>query len=676
MANDITYDVLLDQQFQRPYVDVNEWRDVPIRHRYIHGGFEDTQTRFCFYYPPNEVYVQRFFHFISPFVGDEKEAQYQEGEENKISMAVSHGSYLVESNLGGIVNGGSDPTLMYRASAASAQFSRKLAVQFYGEHRPYGYIFGGSGGGYKTISCVENTTNIWDGAVPFVIGSPVSLPNVMTVRAHAMRVLRHKMDAIKDALEPGGSHDPYACLNEEEKAALREAELMGFPMKTWCVYDTIGAGSLTLLAPAVYTIDPTYTKDYWNISGYLGSESGSSAQKDRIVMESSIESIYPSEKDVMRIVDTIDEKNAYGVDEAWKHALNKGQKLQAFRLSQFPQGDFYSLGMTLRFIDGHLAGERFDVIWLGENAVIVDGGMDSRDLSELMSRVSVGDKVIIDNSDYIAIQTYHRHQVPAPEYHAWDQFRDKNGDPIYPQRLVQTGPIITLGGAGSVQNGTPNCKMIILESLMDESALPWQADWYRDEIQRKMGIDPEDIMRLWYMENCMHTDCDENNGGDHQHVVSYLGALCQALLDLSDWVERGITPASSSAYDIDNGKVLIKANAAERKGIQPIVSLTVNGGERAEIKVGDTIQLSAWVQLPEGSGAIEEITWDFMSTNKFQPGGTLMITDDGKYEIKNTYCYDQPGTYFPVIKVATNRNSGDIFTRIRNLARVRVVVSD
>ncbi len=31
-----------DPLYQTPYIDVDEWRDEPVRHRYVHGGFEDT----------------------------------------------------------------------------------------------------------------------------------------------------------------------------------------------------------------------------------------------------------------------------------------------------------------------------------------------------------------------------------------------------------------------------------------------------------------------------------------------------------------------------------------------------------------------------------------------------------------------------------------------------------
>ena len=35
-----------DSLFAKPYIDVDEWRNEPVRHRYVHGGFEGTETRF------------------------------------------------------------------------------------------------------------------------------------------------------------------------------------------------------------------------------------------------------------------------------------------------------------------------------------------------------------------------------------------------------------------------------------------------------------------------------------------------------------------------------------------------------------------------------------------------------------------------------------------------------
>lgn len=96
---------------------------------------------------------------------------------------------------------------------------------------------------------------------------------------------------------------------------------------------------------------------------------------------------------------------------------------------------------------------------------------------------------------------------------SWDQFRDGEGTPLYPQRPFPVGPIISSNGAGSVQSDTPNCKVTVLESLMDESAFPWQADWYRRMVEQNAGGNADDRFRLWCMGNCMHTDCAEGNGG-------------------------------------------------------------------------------------------------------------------------------------------------------------------
>ncbi len=40
----------------------------------------------------------------------------------------------------------------------------------------------------------------------------------------------------------------------------------------------------------------------------------------------------------------------------------------------------------------------------------------------VVAKLKVGDSVIVDNSNFLAIQTYHRHQVPGKEYYVWDQF--------------------------------------------------------------------------------------------------------------------------------------------------------------------------------------------------------------------------------------------------------------
>ena len=188
----------VDELFADSFIDVDEWRDEPVRHRYVHGGFTGTETRFSLYLPPPEHYEGRFFQHLTPVPDREDLAQGASGAEDKIGFSVASGAAFVETNGGGAVatpGSDADPTIgAYRAHAAAARFARRVASEMYGAHRAYGYAYGGSGGGYRTIGCAENTAGVWDGFVPYVIGSPMAIPNCFTVRMHAQRMLLHRLD--------------------------------------------------------------------------------------------------------------------------------------------------------------------------------------------------------------------------------------------------------------------------------------------------------------------------------------------------------------------------------------------------------------------------------------------------------------------------------------------------
>ncbi|WAC10098.1 hypothetical protein [Dyadobacter pollutisoli] len=107
-----------DTLFKEPYVDVDEWRDAPVRHRYIHGGFKNTNTRFSFYFPPKEQYLGRSFQYITPFPDNETLLQGAKGEADKIGFAISSGAYFIETNGGGRVDfylGANPPASLLKA---------------------------------------------------------------------------------------------------------------------------------------------------------------------------------------------------------------------------------------------------------------------------------------------------------------------------------------------------------------------------------------------------------------------------------------------------------------------------------------------------------------------------------------------------------------------------------
>jgi hypothetical protein len=280
----------------------------------------------------------------------------------------------------------------------------------------------------------------------------------------------------------------------------------------------------------------------------------------------------------------------------------------------------------------------------------------------------------VDNSNFLAAQTYHRHQVPNTTYKVWDQFRDKDGKPIGPQRKINLGPLFAQGAAGVVPSGKFNGKVIVVDSLLDREAFPWQADWYRQRFDENLGKDGPNRYRIWYTENALHSWLEDKDAPTR--VVSYLPVLQQALRDLSAWVEKGVAPPATTNYKVVDGQVIVPARARDRRGIQPVVAVTANGGAKAVVKAGQSVNFSATVELPPGTGKLVWAAWDFDGAGSFPVEAALPTSPAARIIIKATNSFAKPGTYFPTLKVASQRN-GDAktpYARIVNLGRVRVVV--
>ncbi|MDR1624843.1 MAG: hypothetical protein LBS04_07715 [Tannerellaceae bacterium] len=672
-----------DTFFTQPYIDIDEWRDTPVRHRYVHGGFKDNDTRFSFYFPPKERYEGRFYQYITPFPDSETLSQSDTGEHNAIGFSVTNGVYFIETNGGGKtdftrIQREPDPTIgAYRANAAAAAFSRIVAKALYGGERPYGYAYGGSGGAYRTIGAIESTTGVWDGVVPYVVGSPMAIPNMFSVRMHAMRILKDKFPQIIDAVEPGGSGDMYAGLNDEEKAALEEVTKMGFPPKSWYGYKDMGIHGFLVLYQGVVAADRTYfTEDFWNKEGYLGANSPESLRKARLQKQSKIKALINIDQGVAQgLTEPLSETDRGSADNAWKSLGGSGEGMPvAFQLEDgIPDVDF--LGGDLILLSGEAKGASLQITKVEGDKVVL-----GPNAAGILVKIKSGDAVQVDNSNFLAVQTYHRHQAPSRDYYVWDQFRDENGNPIYPQRPMQLGPLFTQSAAGCLPSGKINGKMIVLCSLLDREALPWQGDWYRSKVKSFLGDATDDNFRLWYTENALHGDV-ANQLDDVTHAVSYKGVLQQALLDLSAWVEKGIAPAATTNYRIEDGQVVIPATADERKGIQPVVRATANGSKRADIFAGETVTFKTTVDIPKGTGQLVLAEWYFDGSKTYTHTVDLSMaktTDDGEHiEFTATHTFSDPGVYFPAVRVASQRNGdkGTPYTRIRNLDRVRVVVN-
>lgn len=653
---------LADSYFGAPFIDIDQERTAPVPHRHIHGGFEGTESRFSFYFPL-EGYEGRFFQHVSPVPQDENLAVLEPGTDNKISSAIASGAYFIETNGGGLAaadpTSGMDPTIgAYRVSAAATQFSREVArVLYQAEHHPYGYLYGGSGGAYRTMGTSENTDGVWDGFLPYVPGTPMAIPNVFSVRMHAQRVLRHVFPQIVDAYDGGG--DPAALdLTAEERAAFDEVTRMGFPPRSWFDWETMGMHSFGVLYPGVMAADPTYFEDFWTKDGYLGADPNSSIHKDRVQLPTTI-------VDFLADRQTPADKHAAGsVDESYQYAATGSLSVHSLKLADSLTEPI--LGALLIVTSGEAAGTVLRLSGMDADVAHLEPGQDGD-----LARLRVGDSVVIDNSGFLAAQTYHRHQIPGPEYSVWDQFKDAEGRPLFPQRPNLLGPMFSQAASGTVPTGHLNGKVIMIASLLDHEAFPWQADWYRERMSEYLGGSVDESFRLWYVDNALHGDDGPQAHPDR--TVSYIGALQAGLRQLAAWVEKGIEPAATSAYEVRDGQVSIPETAAERRGIQPTVDVTIGGADTATVRAGQKVTLQVHAEAPSPS-TIVEVRPVFGG----QLGDPVAITPGPAVSLELAYSTKDVGTHFVAVRVAAQAEGDEEcqYAHVFNVGRARVNVVD
>ncbi|MFF7490147.1 PKD domain-containing protein [Streptomyces luteogriseus] len=625
-----------DPTYNRPVIDSERDLTSPVPHRKISGHFDGTDKKFNLYLPPKGQWQSRFFHKVYPLTDENAVDQ-------DIAFGADSGAYVVQTN------GGTG----YRVDAAAAKFSRTYAAKYYGSSkRIHGYIWGGSGGSYQTIGAIENTEGVWDGAVPFIPGTPYSVPSSFTVRALARLVLRDKAPRIADAVRPGGSGQPFEGLNGVERAMLRETADFGVPLRAWedqaYVLGLSAPDGLLGFTDVLRAMDPAYADDFWSKPGYLGTEK--SALGD-IVRGARI--------DLLTTIQKVDR--------------DAGNTPTSLVLADAPvQVDTTGLDFTVVGGDGTtVIGTLQASLDPARRVVTLASGNDPKTLAALDTGVGLR----LDNKWTIAFRAYHRYQVPTrPGFYAWDQYRSPDGEPLYPQRALQVGPLISKStSGGGTHTGKITGKVIVVSNLVDTDANPWPGDWYRARVKEALGGRYEDDFRLWYNDNADHLE-GPVTGARAARLVEFTGILQQALRDLSAWVEKGVKPARTTSYDVTGSQISVPEHAANRRGIQPVVDLTVDGTDRIEVRAGTPVTFKAHIEVPPGAGRVVHTEWDFAGTGDFaaKPFGPPRTT----VEIRQTFTYTEPGTYFPVLR-ATAQREGDTatpFAQVGNIGRARVVV--
>ncbi|MGH9046736.1 MAG: PKD domain-containing protein [Acidimicrobiales bacterium] len=103
----------------------------------------------------------------------------------------------------------------------------------------------------------------------------------------------------------------------------------------------------------------------------------------------------------------------------------------------------------------------------------------------------------------------------------------------------------------------------------------------------------------------------------------------------------------------------------------------MNGGERVEVALGEAVTLTAQIEVPPAPGKVVSAKWDFEGVGSYPDAAELGDLTSETMHVTITHAFSKPGTYFPALRVASQRegNTDTPFARSLNLSRVRVVVA-
>ena len=642
-----------DPIFGKPFIDVDEWRDAPVRHRYLHGGFAESGTRFSMYLPEAGYQGRLIQHLSGGAAGSEKMCVGS----GYIATVFATGAFLVESNQGWIGDGSpADPEftrlpddltiLGYRANVQVARYAAKVAKRMLGSAPRYRYLFGTSGGGNRTVNTLEYAAGAYHGGVAFGIVDEFQGRHAWSVWAEAEVVLRDIVDDLVDAADAGRG-DPFeAVRTDEQRRALASLYRAGFPRGDEIMLSTlVGLGRSWMSLQA----DPGYIKDFWSNPLYAGpslARAGRRIDVDAVVAET----VSVAQLRQLKLGRRWLENPLLGPPQPGQVAalrLKSGSPLDHLRDCLVKVNSGPRLG-----IEGYVVEVIGDLLLL-------------QPPYHAAGVIAPDDKVVISNAVVLAWHHYHRHATDPSHPPMGEDAID--GRPIWHQR-PEPGrrPLFGLPYQGAFGG-----KMIMLQHLKDHLAWPQFADAYAHLLDRVSGPQGRKNFRLWWIDDAEHGPA----APESTRLINFNGVFGQSMLDLIAWVEEGTEPSPTTAYTTNAANWIVQApSATARRGIQPVVAIAGSDSPLAAA-VGRPLTLRGSVEVPPGAGRVVEVKWDFDGSGQW-PVRHAVRSARNPLAVETTHTFPKRGTFFVTLKATSLRaGSRSDLHGIEALARARVVVS-
>jgi hypothetical protein len=521
----------------------------------------------------------------------------------------------------------------------TTMFAKSKIGALYGRQPSRSYLFGSSGGGWRSLSQLERYPQSYDGAGmrnPAI--EPRHLTYTYTILDHFVPVIAAKLPQIIAARDRNETDLPF--LSAEERHALDRIYTAGAAAGSEFKFTQAAAASVTLGYAAFRLFDPNYFEDFWSTPGYAGHD----GEVSHLVVDGVAGSV------------------------AAVGAPNAGGYILSFTQAGAPLGANAIKGWRLTMTSGALEGRHFHVSANTATQVSIAG------YGGALNGLAPGDSYVLSNRDFLAWQRYHEHiaQCQYPEYAG-----DCDGlTPKRPQRPARVQQAYRTRGAELT--GRIRKPVVSTAQDLDHLVYPVIISRYFDKVRAVLGDKASDMLRVYWNENHSHGN---PLAGEANRMVERDSSWHAAFQYMVQWVEHGTPPPADTVVSVAPGSVTFPAGAAERRGIQPVVSATANGARRIVVSPGTLVSLDGFAESPIGKVARYE--WDFEGNSQYDcaspPAGGLPDCAAGfipgqAVTTPASRVYATPGTYTATRRVHDDTDNPSQFDGLQNLSRVVIVV--
>ena len=521
----------------------------------------------------------------------------------------------------------------------TTMFAKSKIAQLYGRQASRSYLFGSSGGGWRSLSQLERYPQSYDGAG---IRNPVVDTRHFTytypILDHFLPVILPKLPQIIAARDRNETDLPF--LSAAERYALNRIYAAGAAAGSEFKFTQAAASSVTLGYPALRLFDPTYFDAFWTTPGYAGYD----GEVSHLVVDGAAGSVA-----------AVGTPNAGGYVVSFTHA---GASYGANAIK----------GWRLTVTSGALEGKTFHVSANAGTQISIAG------YAGAMNGLQPGDSYTLSNRDFLAWQRYHEHIVQCryPEYAGdCDSLTPKR-----PQRPASVQQAYSTRGAELT--GRIRKPVVSTAQDLDHLVYPVSIARYFDKVRAALGDRAGDMLRVYWNENHSHGN---PLTGEANRIVERDSTWHAAFQYMVQWVEHGTPPPGDTVAAVAPGSVTFPASAAERRGIQPVVTATANGARLIVVAPGTLVSLGGFAESPIGN--IGRYEWDFEGNSQYDcsspPAGGLPACGAGfvpgqAVSTPASRIYTTPGTYTATLRVHDDTNNPGPFDGIENLSRVVIVV--